>query len=290
MKTRFVLPATVVIMAFLLGGCAETSLVLQVQDAVSGGWVWGAAAHLQGRVLTSYFQTDAGPIPQRISHLTPGKASLEISAPGYVSVSIPLTLGRGRNRLAQPVALQGREIPGLSSFSIFETIGSGDISLQIRPLNAAGKAIINHPCIDMWIGAVVSEQVLDGVPVRAEDAAAATRGRTLFRGAIQWKWDGRPESLFRYSGTIPASGMTDAASLFRVIDYLVVVPDPTLITKSDLDAAMRQAWTAGGLVSGNPTRGHEPALAPGLAAARSALNGRARFFLLTSWDVRARQS
>lgn len=290
MNKRLVFRLMLVVSALLLASCSETTLLFQVQDSVSGGWVWDATARIQDRILTSYYQTDAGPILQKMSHLKPGAATLAVSAPGYQPVSVPVTLRRGKNRLSAPIGMVGREIPGLASFSVFESVDNGDISLQIRPLDAAGKAVLNHPCIDLWVGSVVSEQVLDGVPVRAEGSPGTTRGTILFRGMVPWSWDARPESLFRYTARLSSADMIAAPSLYRVIDYLIVVPDPTLIAHDELASRMASAWSSGGLVAGNPTRSGVTAINATIAAALETLKGRVRFFLITSWDVRARQS
>lgn len=290
MNKRRVFPFIFVVAALLLASCSETTLLFQVQDSVSGAWVWEATARIQDRILTSYYQTDAGPILQKMTHLLPGAATLAVSAPGYQSVSVPVTLRRGKNRLAAPIALVGDVIPGLATFSVFESMESGDFSIQMRPLDAAGKAILNHPCIELWVGSVVSEQALDGAPVRAEGSLGATRGATLFRGVVPWSWDAKPESLFRYTARLSSSDMIAAPSLYRVIDYLIAVPDPALITHEELSSRMASAWSAGGLVAGNPTRSGAPVMEANLAAALASLKGRVRFFLITSWDVRARQS
>jgi hypothetical protein len=278
MKRHPFVPAAAALLVLLLCSCSDTTLLFQVQDSVSGSWVWDATVMLQKRLLRSFYQTDAGPIPQKLTHLVPGAATLEVTAPGYGPVSVPLTLHRGRNRLADPIRLVGREIPGLADFSAFEAVTDGNIAVQLRPLDASGKAIVNHPCLDLWIGCVVYE------------SPASTRGDELYRGVLRWSWDSRPESLFRYSVHIPASDLRDAASLYRVIDYLLIVPDPSRITKAEIDTGMAEAWRSGGLVSGNPAPTAPRRPAAWLAAVLSAWKGRARGFLVTSWDVRARQS
>jgi len=287
MKPLLLAPA---ILGLLLCSCSDTSLLFLVQDSTSGAAVWDLAARVQDRELRSFYQTDAGPVPQRLTHLAPGKATLEVTAPGYQALSIPLTLRPGRNRLADPIRLAGKEIPGLAAFSAFESVKDGDIVVQLRALDASGTAIVHHPCLDLWIGCVVSEEVAGGVPVTGEGSTAAVRGAVLFRGAVPWSWDTRPETLFRYSARVAASDMRDAASLYRVIDYLVVVPDPERISRTEIDSALAAAWGSGRLVQGNPARGGSPAPSPAIAAAIAAWGGRARAFLLTSWDVRVRQS
>ncbi len=213
----------------------------------------GRDVRLQDRLLVSYYQTDAGPVPQKLTHLKQGTSTLSIDAPGYTPVSIPVTLGRGRNRLALPVRMAGREIPGLSGFSAFENIDNGDIVSQLRPLDAAGKAIVNHPCIDLWIGCVVSVQ------------AGSSRGEVLFRGAVRWTWDAQPQSLFRYSVRIHSAEMRNAPSLTRIVDYLVVVPDPLKVSRAEVDrhhgacVAVRRPGFRGQI---NPRRGSLPPVSP----------------------------
>jgi len=242
------------------------------------GWVWDASVRLQDRLLVSYYQTDAGPMPQKLTHLKPGTSTLSIDAPGYVPVSIPVTLARGRNRLPFPVKMVGREIPGLSGFSAFESVDNGDIVAQLRPLDSSGKAIVNHPCIDLWIGCVVSEQ------------AGSTRGEVLYRGAVPWTWDALPQSLFRYSVRIHSADMRNAPSLTRVVDYLVVVPDPLKVSRAEVDGILAAAWQSGGLAAGQADQSLPGSLAPGIVSALDAEKGRLRWFFVTSRDVRVRQS
>ena len=253
--------------------CSDTTFVFQVQDSVSGKWVWDATVRLQDRTLVSYYQSDAGPVPQKISHLKPGRWTAEFSAPGYETVKLPVTLRRGRNRLINPVRMTGLEIPGLQAFRNFESFDRGDLLVQLRPVDAAGRAILNHPCIDLWIGCVVFEHV-DG-PHRA-------RGDVLFRGVLGWQWNALPESLFRYSARIPSSRIEDRPSSSRVIDYLVVVPRPEGLSREELVRLMEAVWKIPVLSSGASV------LSPSLAAALDAQKDKLRYFFSTSWDVKAR--
>jgi hypothetical protein len=290
MKRHSLVPAAAALLVLLLCSCSDTTLVFQVQDSVSSSSVWDLSVTLQDRLLRSFYQTDAGPVPQKLTHLAPGPATLEVSAPGYEAVSAPVSLHPGRNVLSQPVRLVGKEIPGLAAFSVFETVANGDITVQLRPLDASGRAITHHPCLDLWIGCMVYEEAAGGVPVSAEGSRAASRGALLYRGTLPWTWDARPESLFRYSARLAASDLVDAPSLYRVIDYLVIVPDPTRISRAEIEAEMAGAWGLDGLVLGSAPRSSEARLAPALAAILDTWKGRARGFLVTSWDVRARQS
>jgi len=79
-------------------------------------------------------------------------------------------------------------------------------------------------------------------------------------------------------------------SLYRVIDYLIVVPDPRKISRMDLEGIMTGAWPTAGLASGNGDRREPELLAPAIESALNAEKGRLRWFFITSWDVRVRQS
>ena len=80
----------------------------------------------------------------------------------------------------------GVRIPDLKKFSVFERNESGDIVAVLRPVSSAGIAVLNHPCLDLWIGATVSVQMMDGSPAVDEAASGTARGRELFRGPIAW--------------------------------------------------------------------------------------------------------
>jgi hypothetical protein len=264
--------AIAVILAVTLS--RETTFTFSARDSVSGRWVWDLTARLQGREIRSFFQSDTGPIPFRFSRLAPGKAVLTLSAPSYDSVEIPVSLRRGVNRLAQPVQMLGREIPGLSHFVIFENLTGQALSAQLRPVGTDGKAVLNHPCMDLRIGARISIQMHGGVPSRAEAETGNTRGAELFRGKLGWEWDPAPETVFRYTASIPLKDVKDDPSLYRVIDYIIVVPDPAKIAKAELDALWDKAWAAG---------------EAGMAAVLDAEKGRVRYFRDTSWNVAGRQ-
>jgi hypothetical protein len=266
--------AVVIALAATLG--RQTTLTFGARDAVSGKWVWDLTASLQGREIRSFFQSDAGPVAFRFSRLSPGKGMLSISAPAYRSVEIPVTLGRGDNRLPQPVEMQGLEIPGLDHFVIFENLdGSSNVVAQLRPVGTDGKAVLNHPCLPLWIGCRMAVEVKGGVPVREETETGTARGDELFRGKLDWQWDPAPETVFRYSARIPVSLIKDDPALYRVIDYLVVVPDPRKISASELDSLMERVWPLG-----------DPAA---IGRALDAEKGRLRYFTDTSWNVKGRQ-
>ena len=252
MKTRRLLMAALAVVAvvavaavvYVATNPAHTTYEFVVRDAVSGNWVWDATFRLQGRVIRSHLQSDQGPRPQLFTRLDPGAAMLEISAPSYVAQTIPVTLKRGANRLAEPVELVGSEIPDLAQWIIFENHAGNDIVQELRPVSAAGPAVINHPAMDLWIGARISVQVKDGVPVREETDTGAARGEELFRGKLQWQWDAAPETTFRYGTIIPGAEIKASSAPYWVIDYLIVVPAAAAAAADagEIDRIMAPIW------------------------------------------------
>jgi hypothetical protein len=169
----------------------------------------------------------------------------------------------------------GVEIPDLSHFVVFESLNGSDIFVQIRPVSTDGKAVLNHPCIDLWIGCRVSVQTKGGVPLREETESGSHRGEELFRGPIHWQWDSAPETTFRYTARIPGTTIKNHYSLYRVIDYLIVVPDPREITQQEVRDLMSRIYEVS-----------DPAFAP---KALDREKGHLRYFVNTSWNVKARQ-
>jgi hypothetical protein len=254
---------------------SDTTLEFSVRDAVSGRWVWMASMHVQDRARVGFFQSDTGLRRYRFTHLIPGATTLNISAAGYQEVSIPLTLRRGANTMTSPVSMIGLSIPDLSGFYIFERIDAGDIVGELRPVDGTGATIVNHPCMDLWVGCRVSVQLKDGEPALEETDTGAARGRELFQGEIPWAWDPAPEKKFRYSVRIPGALTKQDPSHYRVIDYLIVEPDPLKITREELAVLMGRLYSIS-----DPSR---------LTAALDAERGRLHYFIHTSWNVKARQ-
>ena len=89
-------------------------------------------------------------------------------------------------------------------------------------------------------------------------------------------WDATPEAQFRYRARIPLDKMKGNPSPYRVIDYLIVVPDPRAMTGAELDAFMEPPWREGDLAT--------------VGARLEAEQGRLRWFLDTSWDVKAEET
>lgn len=244
-----------------------TTLELSVRDAVSGSWVWDLSARIQRNVLRGYYQSDAGPVVFRFKRLAPGKATLRLSAPGYEPVDRELRLRRGANRLEQPVLMTGTRIPGLDRFSLAESLEDGLIVARILPLRADGTPILNHPCLDLWVGCRVTAQT--------DPSADGERGAELFRGTLEWTWDSVPESQARYRARIPRARPAPSGAPYRVSRYLIVVPDPLRLTKAELDALMARLW--------------DPADLAATAAALDGEKGRLSYFAVTTWSLEAGQ-
>ena len=121
-----VLIAIVAISLFLVLR-TDTTFEFKVRDKVSGRWVWNAHMRLQTRSRMGFFQSDAGLTPYRFTHLHPGAATLEISAPGYQEVSLGVTLRRGANIRESPIDMIGLGIPDLERFFVF-----GDLSVKVE--------------------------------------------------------------------------------------------------------------------------------------------------------------
>jgi hypothetical protein len=249
----------------------DTTLQFVFEDSVSGGWVWGAVARLQDRALLGFYQSDAGPVPYTFTHLKPGDATLTIEARGYEPVSVPVTLRRGSNRLRTPIRMVGTEIPSLVGFAIFENRSGADVVCELRPVGEDGSAVVNHPCLAIWIGCRVTTQLRNGVPIQEPVDTGSSRGEELFRGKLEWTWDPLPQTVFRYTARIPGARIAASAAPYRVVDYLVVVPDPRAIGPDELNALMNAA----------------PSIADpdALRAYLERQKGRLTFFFDTSWNV-----
>ncbi len=253
---------------------APATLEFSVLDAESRGWVWEMTAGLHDRFIRGYYQSDAGPIRFRFTRLARGEGTLEITAPYYETARVPVHLRAGANLLQPPVLMRGLQIPGLDHFLAFETLKGTDIQAQLRPVGADGKAILNHPCLPLWIGCTISTEMKDGVPAAEVTDTGASRGKELFQGQVPWRWDPMPETQFRYSALIAGAAITEDPAPLRVIDYLIVVPDPLKLGREELASLMESIWKLGGM-----------------EARRAALEkerGRLRYFTDTSWNVKAR--
>lgn len=237
----------------------ETTVEFRIRDRVTGGPVWNATATLQDRFLRAWYAGEGDALA--FARLDPGEAVLEVSAPDYQSVSVPVTLRRGRNRIDEPIDMTGLRIPGLSRFMVSEDDSGSELYATFWPLSSQGPAVVNHPALDLWIGVRISAQ-----------EAGATRGETLFVGEIEWRWDSSRKALARYRARIPLEriGAGDATPL--VIDYLVIVPDPLAVERDEVAAIVTAAWT-----------GSEPASLPAYLARYA---DRFDYYVHTSWNLR----
>jgi hypothetical protein len=227
------------------GRSSDTTLSFSVVDSVSGDWVWDLEARMQNRVIKGYFQSDTKPAPPFVlTRLESGDDTLELSAPHYLPQQIPVDVKRGANTISAPIEMTGFEIPGLETIYVFESLLGNDIACELRPVNLAGMAIENHPALEIWVGAEVSVQMKDGVPVTDPTQEASSRGRRLFKGSLEWEWDATPETLFRYIATIPGDGIADHPAPYVVIDYLVAIRDPRQISQAEMNDALDELWEA----------------------------------------------
>ncbi|MBN1412435.1 MAG: hypothetical protein JW969_16430 [Spirochaetales bacterium] len=219
---------------FLVGLNLDTTLEFQVVDEVSRGFVWDLTLHLQNRFINSYYQSNSGTYVFKFTRLQPGDSVLTLSAPSYTGIKVPVKLSWGRNVLAEPITMQGYEIPGLTKFYYFDKSTVNDVIIQLRPVNAEDHGIQNHPCLEILVGMQISEQVIDGIPVAEPTKTGADRGMVLFKQFMAWDWDGDPATFYRYSITIPKTEIKSSAAGYWVYDFLVVVPDPRKITHGQL--------------------------------------------------------
>lgn len=261
------------LLVFYVPRLLATRLTFTFEDAVSKSWVWDATATLQGREIRSYYQSNRGPVPMTFTDLRPGKATLTIKAPNYETVRIPLHLHIGHNVISQPVKMVGYRIPGLKHITMFETQTSSGLSVQVRPIDAAGHAITTLPCLNLWIGALVSTEMNGGKPAETTMSSGATRGPVLYRGKIKWTWDPAISKNFHYNATIPYAELANKSASYLVIDYLVIVPDPRKMTQEQVSAMMSAA----------PHLTSTNALQRYLDAKRG--DNRFEYFLTTSWNV-----
>jgi hypothetical protein len=235
--------AVIATVVYLAMNPVDTTLEFQVRDAVSKAWVFDVTCRLQGRMIRRFFQSDQGATLQRFTHLKPGRATLDISAPYYQPVSREVVLKRGPNRLAAPIDLVGLEIPNLKEFLMVEEPSGRDLRVEIRPVSNAGSAVINHPCLNLWIGARMTVQLRNGLPAQQETETNASRGEELFRGRLEWEFDPYPETVFRYRAIIPGARLKSSTAPYRVVDYLVVLPNPLRVSAPEFEGIMNEAWS-----------------------------------------------
>ena len=235
--------AIVAVVVYLAMNPVDTTLEFVVRDAVSKAWVYDASFRLEGRLIRSHFQSDQGPEPQRFTHLKPGRATLQIEAPSYQPVSRELTLKRGANRLEEPIELVGLELPELKSFIMFEDLAGSDVQVEIRPVSKAGPAVLNHPCLDLWIGARMTVQLKNGLPVQEETEEGSTRGEELFRGRLRVEVRPLPGNRLPLQRAHPGRRRSSPARLpTGSWTTWWCCRSPLAIGKQELEAIMEKAW------------------------------------------------
>ncbi len=246
----------------------DTTLAFSVRDNVSKEWVWDSTITLQDREIRGFFGKEFV-----FTHLKPGKAVLKIEAPNYVSQELQINLKKGKNKLEKPIDLIGYEIPNLDHFIVFTDNKPEGIALEIRPVGKDKKAVLNHPCLDIRLICRVSEQIKNGVLVTAPTDSGSERGKELFRGFVKWNWDPTPETIFRYSATVPYSSIKKSEASYWVLDYLFIVPDPRKINNADYEEVIKKILSF---------KSHDE-----LMKYLDSLKGKIRYFIDTSWNVKA---
>ncbi|WP_422479081.1 hypothetical protein [Pleomorphochaeta sp. DL1XJH-081] len=191
---------------------------------------------IQNKELHGYFQSDDSLINYQFTDLRPGDTQLIISAPNYETITIPLKLERGVNRIEKPISLKGLTIPGLDGFYVFENEEADGWSLTIRPVTEDNRAISLHPTIDIWIGAKISKWD----PLLARTIGNLDKQPILYSGNIPWKWDAYPETQFRYTSFIPFDVLPEDSGKTYVIEYLILVPNLLEIDYEEFHALTKE--------------------------------------------------
>ncbi len=246
----------------------DTTLAFSVRDNVSKEWVWNSTITLENREIRGYFGKDFV-----FTHLKPGKAVLEIKAPSYVSRKLELTIKKGRNVIDKPIYMVGYEIPNLDHFIVFTDNKPTGVALEIRPVGKDKKAVLNHPCLNIRLICRVSVQIKNGIPVQAPTESGSERGKELFRGVVNWKWDPTPETVFRYSALVPYSSIKKSDAAYWVFDFLFLVPDPRKISEKEFESVVKKILTFNSQKK--------------LTRYLDGYKGKIHYYIDTSWNVKA---
>jgi hypothetical protein len=210
----------IALVVYLSTRAYHTGLLFTLRDSVSKEWVYDSTIKIQDRIIRGYFGKDYS-----FTRLKPGEAALKISAPSYISKEVPVRVKQGKNTMGEPIDLVGYEIPTLDHFILIEDVEDGEFVTEVRPVGEDGKAVVNHPCLDLRILIMISAQMHRGKYARTETESGATRGEMLYRGQVDWRWDPDPNTIFRYKVPIPVKNVTQSEASLWVIDYLILVPD-----------------------------------------------------------------
>jgi len=253
---------------------SETTLEFTVLDSVSGDWVWDLEITLDNNIIHGYFQSDRGTRPFKFRNLTPGEFTIQLSAPHYHTLRVPVKMKRGKNILHEPIMMEGYEIPDLDRFLVFEELIQDEFIMNLRPVSTTGRAIINHPCMNLWIGFRVTEQMIGNEIALGETDIDATRGKELFKGKLDWEWNPDPIIQFRYFTGITIKDFQSSKADLLVFDYLVLVPIEGEIEEEELEKITNKAW----LIQDQADLIHY----------LQAFNDQFSFYIDTSWNVRGK--
>ena len=239
-------PVFIAASVWLKTGAFDTTLEFQARDAISKAWVYDFTAVLQNRTIRGFYQSDSGLSVYRFKKLQRGTWEMKVTAPFYGERTVPINLKRGKNVLDEPVEMEGYTIPGLKRFYVFSEPKNGDLVLELRPVGSDGRAIVNHPCLDIWIGCRVSVQIKDGVFIQEPTREGSTYGTVLFSGQVPWEWDPAPHITFRYRATLSLDEVKSHQAPYWVLDYLIIVADPRKISRDTIDTIVgRDVYGAG---------------------------------------------
>ena len=189
--------AVAALAAFVSAAPWQTTVEFRIRDRVTGGPVWNATVTLQDRFLRAWYAGEGDALV--FARLDPGEAVLEVSAPDYQSRKVPVTLRRGGNRIEEPIDMTGLRIPGLSRFMVSEDASGPELYATFWPLTSEGPAVVNHPALDLWIGARISAQ--GPAPPAAIPCSPARSSGAGTHPARRWRGTGR---VFRSNRSTPA--------------------------------------------------------------------------------------
>ena len=226
-------------------GVPDKDIIIHVEDAVSGSWVWKAEVTVDGKKAVGHYTTDF-----RFNGISDGPVALSVSAPGYRSESIDLELQEGKAHRHSSVRMTGLSIPGLAGFFVSEYWENGRLSAELRPLNDRGEAIRNHPCLDLRVFVRISlpAGVAGKDETKPEHLTGEDRGIEIVASMVPWFWDSKPENLFRYRVALPAEAQEYSDLAPFVVDYLIVVPNPASDTPERMEILSRNVtrlWEEG---------------------------------------------
>ncbi len=259
------------VVVWLKATAFDTTLEFQVRDAVSKAWVYDFTAVLQNRTIRGFFQSDSGLSVYRFAKLQRGTWEMKVTAPFYGERTVPLNLKRGKNVLDEPIEMEGYAIPGLKRFYVFSEPKDGNLVFELRPVGSDGRAIVNHPCLDIWIGCRVSVQIKDGVFIQEPTREGSTYGTVLYSGQIPWEWDPAPNATFRYRANLSLDEMKDDKAPYWVLDYLIIVADPRKISRDTIDTIVDKDMYSAGFQE--------------LGTVLDSYSNELQYFIYRSWNV-----